>query len=80
MGSFWVAWVPCSLWFATSVFVVYLCIRGGWYIWVFSFTSGLSGHGVVVCTVGLPLMSVPGGYGLASFEATLYPSPPRGAP
>ena len=45
-----------------------------------SLTSGLSVRGVVVCKVGLPLMFVPRGYGLASLEATLYPLPTRGAP
>ena len=45
-----------------------------------SLTSNLSRRGVVVCEVGLPLTFVPGGYGLASFGATLYPSPTGGAP
>ena len=42
-------------------------IHDGLYIWVFSLTSGLSARGVVVRKVGLPLMFLPGRYGLASF-------------
>ena len=33
-----------------------------------SLTSGLLGRNVVVCKVGVLLMFVPGGYGLASFR------------
>ena len=38
---------------------------------MFSFASGLSGRGVVVCKVGLPLMFVLGGSGLASYGASI---------
>ena len=38
---------------------------------MFSFASGLSVRGVVVYKVGLPLMFIPGGSGLASFGASI---------
>ena len=43
-----------------------------------SLTSGQSAHGVVVCKVGLPLMFVLGGYGLAF--RLLHTLHPFGAP
>ena len=40
--------------------------------------SDLSGHGVVVCGIGLPLKFAPCGCDLALFGATLFPLPTRG--